>query len=217
MEELQSTETLDREILEDARKKAHRILKTADDTIQAKSAEWDTTTAKALSELAEKNAAQCKVTSEEIMALLPIDKHRLKATKVEELLRSAVESWYNGLSRQQVLDLLTKELAKRLSFSEANDKTAISSGEIRAFIHKIEQSEAEAVLQAVLPGKTCTIETIQSTAAYPEIILETPELRIYASIGKTVEFFLGEQRAELVEALLGRTALLDTASGEETL
>jgi vacuolar-type H+-ATPase subunit H len=207
MEELQSTETLDREILEDARKKAHRILKTADDTIQAKSAEWDATTAKTLNELAEKYAAQGKVAAEEIMALLPIDKHRIKATKVEELLRSAVESWYNGLSRQQVLELLKKELARRICFYEAAAGTneSVISGEIHAFIHKVEQAEAQTVLQAVLPGKTCRIETIQSTAAYPEIILETADLRIYASIGKTVDFFLGEQRAELIEALLGET------------
>jgi vacuolar-type H+-ATPase subunit H len=219
MEELQSTETLDREILEDARKKAQRILKTADDTVQAKSAEWDTTTAKALNELAEKFSAQGKVAAEEIMALLPIDKHRIKATKIDELLRSAVETWYNGLSRQRVLELLTKELARRLDFFKAiaeHDKSAIS-GAIHAFIHKVEPAEAQAVLQAVLPGKTCHIETIQSTAAYPEIILETPDLRIYASIGKTVDFFLGEQRAELIEALLGKAALpgQSAISGEE--
>ena len=33
MEELQSTDILDREILEDARKKAYRILKTAAETV----------------------------------------------------------------------------------------------------------------------------------------------------------------------------------------
>jgi hypothetical protein len=129
-----------------------------------------------------------------------------------------VETWYAGLSRQRVLDLLQKELSSRLNFSETvtGHKSATVEGAIRAFIHKIEQTEAQAILKAVLPGKTCQIETIQSTAEYPEIILETPEMRIYASIGKTVAFFLGEKRAELVEALLGKASAASIDAGEES-
>jgi vacuolar-type H+-ATPase subunit E/Vma4 len=209
MEELQSTELLDREILEDARKKAQRILQAADDTIKAKSAEGEKAISAALGELEKKYAAQGKVAVDEIMAFLPIDQRRIKTTKIEALLGSAVETWYAGLSRQRVLDILKKELAKRLAEC---DKAALSGapsmkGDIRVRIHNIDQAEAQTVLQAVLPGKTCTIETIQSAAVYPEITLETPELRIHASIGKTVELFLDEKRAELVEALLGTAAL----------
>jgi hypothetical protein len=205
MEELQSTEVLDREILEDARKKAHRILKTADDTIKTKSTEWEKALSTALGELEKKYAAQGKVAADEIMTFLPIDKHRIKATKIDELLRHAVETWYNGLGPKRALDLLQKELASRLSYFEsvAGGDSASAKGTINVFIHKVEQAEAQTVLEAVLPGKTWQIETLQSTALYPEIILETPEVRIYASIGKTVEFFLGEKRAELLEALLG--------------
>jgi hypothetical protein len=41
MEELTSTEALDREILEDARKKAFKILKNADDSISSSKESWD--------------------------------------------------------------------------------------------------------------------------------------------------------------------------------
>ena len=41
MEELRSTEVLDREILEDARKKAQKILKTAEDAHAAQAQDWD--------------------------------------------------------------------------------------------------------------------------------------------------------------------------------
>ena len=41
MEELQSTELLDREILEDARKKAMRILKTCEETIKTQNTGWE--------------------------------------------------------------------------------------------------------------------------------------------------------------------------------
>ncbi|MDR0456541.1 MAG: ATPase [Treponema sp.] len=205
MEELQSTELLDREILEDARKKAHRILKTAEDTIKAKSAEWDSNLSVNLAELEQKYVQQGKFAVDEIMARLPIDKRRTKAKKIEALLRSAAETWYGGLSRGRVLDLLTKELKKRLA---VNDKFTADS-EIHAQIHQIGRTEAQTMLQAVLPGKSCIIEETRSASAYPAIILETPQARIYASIGKTVDFLLGEKRAELVESLLGKEALLD--------
>jgi hypothetical protein len=41
MEELQSTEALDREILEDARKKAFKILKGADETLASSKTAWE--------------------------------------------------------------------------------------------------------------------------------------------------------------------------------
>jgi len=205
MEELQSTELLDREILEDARKKAHRILKTAEETIKAKSAEWEDKLSASLTELEKKYAEQGQFAADEIMARLPIDKRRTKAKKIETLLRSAAETWYGGLSRRRVIDLLKKELGKRIA---ATEKFSADGG-IRARIHQIERSEAQTVLQAALPGKTCTVEEIRSVSAYPEIILETPQARIYASVGKIVDFLLGDKRAELVEALLGKEVLLD--------
>jgi len=207
MEELQSTDILDREILEDARKKAHRILKAADDTIKTKSAEWDTKLKTTLGELEEKYAKNSKSITEEIMAVLPIDKQRARARKIEELLNSAVESWYVRLNRRRVLGFLQTELSKRLA--SCGGFSAPESISVK--IHKVEKAEAETILKAILPGNTCTIETMQSTAAYPSIILENNEVRIYASIGKAVDFILGEKREELIAALLGENALSEGA------
>jgi V/A-type H+/Na+-transporting ATPase subunit E len=199
MEELQSTDNLDKEILEDARKKAHKILKAADDTIKSKTTEWEKKLTVTLGELEEKYAKNSKSITEEIMAVLPIDKQRARARKIEELLNSAVENWYVRLNRKRILDFLQMELSKRLTscggFSVSDD--------VNAYIHKVEKSEAEAIIKAVLPGKACNIEKTQSTAAYPQIILENKDVRIYASIGKAVEFILGEKREELIAALLG--------------
>jgi len=203
MEELQSTEILDQEILEDARKKAHRILKTAEDTIKAKVADREKNLQETIDKLEKKYAQQGKFATDEIMAHLQIDKQRVKAKKIEELLTSAVKTWYGGLNREHVLALLKGELAKRVAAGD------LSGGEIRAQIHHIERKEAEAMLKAVLPGGSGintpgAIEEITSVSAYPEIILETPQARVYASISKTVDALLGEKRAELVEALLGQ-------------
>jgi len=213
MEELQSTDNLDKEILEDARKKAHKILKTADDTIKSKTADWEKKLTATLAELEEKYAKNSKSITEEIMAVLPIDKQRARARKIEDLLNSAVENWYSRLSRQRVLGFLQKELSKRL----ASCGGFSAQGGISAYIHKVEKAEAEAIIKAVLPGKTYNIEKTQSTAVYPSIILENSEVRIYASIGKAVEFILGEKREELIAALLGDALTGANALGEGAL
>ncbi len=105
------------------------------------------------------------------------------------------------------------ELSKRLASCGG---FSASTG-ITASIHKVEKAEAETILKAILPGKACTVETIQSTAAYPAIILENNEVRIYASIGKTVDFILGEKREELITALLGGAPNGANKPGNETL
>ena len=207
MEELQSTKNLEREILEDARKKAHRILKTAEGMVKTKTAEWDRKTTEALEELEKKFAEQRKFAEAEIMAVLPMDKRRAKTEKIESLLRRAVETWYSGLSRGQVLGFLKKELEKRLAVCGGFGGTGC-----RAVIHKLTRDEAESILREVLPGgaangTACPIEEARSAssaaAAYPEFILENNDVRICASLSATADFFLNEKRAELVEALLG--------------
>ena len=197
MEELQSTEILDREILEDARKKALRVLKTADDTVRSQTAEWEKKTAASLDEFEKKHAEQCGLAAAEIMARLPTDKRRAKAEKIENLLRSAVESWYTGLSRRRILEMLKEELVKRAV--QVEEFTA--AGRRRALVSGLERTEAEAILKSV--NGTCFIEELPSVHGYPEIVVETGNVRVTASIQKTVDYLLQEKRAELIEALLG--------------
>jgi hypothetical protein len=203
MEELQSTEILDREILEDARKKAYRILKAADETVKANAEAWELKTRETLDALNGKYAGQRKLAAAEIMARLPLDKRRAQTEKIESLLRSAVETWYAGLGREQALSLLKNELVKLLAEC---DEFAASGEEPRALIRGIERAEAEALLRAALPGRSCRVEEAPAAAGvYPEIMLENSAARITASIAKTVDFLLHEKRVELASSLLGGT------------
>jgi len=217
MEELQSTENLDREILEDARKKAYRILKTADDTIKTKSAEWDKKTSETIDELRNRYSVSAKKTRNEIMAVLPLDKRRIKIKKIEGLLNSAIETWYDGLNRKGILEIIENELRKRLDACSPIN----SASHVKVFVHKIEKTEAESILQTVLPGVVCEMETFHCESVFPELILETPDLKLYASVGKAVNFILDEKRTELIEALLGEFSTVSdpdkTGGGEAEL
>ena len=196
MEELQGTEKLYREILEDARKKAQKILKAADETIKKKNAEWEKKTTDSIAELESRYRQQGKSYAEKIMAFLPIDKQREKVKKTEEFLKEAVNAWYSGLNRKQIRNILQKKLAKRL------EKCDIS-GPIQVYFQKIDPKEAKSILKAVLPEKNIKLKEVHSDAALPEVIIDLKNARVISSIDKTVAFFLDIKREELVEALLG--------------
>jgi V/A-type H+/Na+-transporting ATPase subunit E len=196
MEELQSTEILDREILEDARKKVVRILKTCEDTVNAQNAEWEKKTLASINELDKKYKEQRETASAKIMARLPIDKHRVKIEKIENLLYSAVETWFKNLSRQKILDLLAEELSKRLALCEDFYKAA----QVDARINGINRNEAETVFKKL--KLNCVINEDTIVNRYPSIILDTGETRIIAGIENIVDFLLQEKRAELIDALI---------------
>jgi vacuolar-type H+-ATPase subunit E/Vma4 len=200
MEELQSTEVLDKEILEDARKKAQRILKTADETVASAEASWEKKTQRALSKIRQKYAGRREKTREEIMARLPLDKRRVRSEKVEGLLRSAIDAYLLSLSREKLLSLLTGELAKRageaLSPSFQVAYRALSEPELALILKKVFPRAQWAVTPAYsfhkLPG------------VLPAIVVDTPDVRIIASVDRLAEDMLRDKRAELVTALLGK-------------
>jgi len=206
MEELQSTEVLDREILEDARKKALRLLKQADDTIKLQNEQWDEKTNKSIDELLIKYNEQKKTETEKVMARLPVDKLRLKIEYMENLLKAAVESWYKSLNQQQILDLLYKELTVKIS----NCKNFTSAGKINVQICELEQKEVESILNKLdIKNPVFLKNPSLSAARFPFIILETESVRITASIEKAVDYLLLNNRLELINALT------DNLSGED--
>jgi hypothetical protein len=201
MEELQSTEILDREILEDARKKAWRILKSADDAVKAQTAEWEKKTADGLAELKKKYAKRSKMAISEIVSRQPMEKRRIKAQIIDRLLNQAVHTWYAGLDRGYVITLIKNELNVRLA--ECNDFSAEAG---KAFYRELSGAEAEAILRAALPGHKLSFEETPGAEDFPELIIENDTVRISASIKKAVDFFLLEKRAELIQALVGAEA-----------
>lgn len=205
MEELQSTEVLDKEILEDARKKAQRILKTADETIASAEASWEKKSRKALTGIQQKYAGRGAKTREEIMARLPLDKRRVRSEKVEALLGSAMDGYLRSLPREKLLSLLEAELAKRAG-------EALSPS-FQAAYRGLSEAELEQILKKIFPRASWTINPDYSfhtlPGALPAIVVDAPDVRITASVDKLAENMLEDKRAELVTALLGEEGAAD--------
>ena len=198
MEELQSTEVLDREILEDARKKAWRILKTADDTIQAQTAEWEKEAASRLKDLYDKHVMRIEKAVSEIVSRLPMEKRRIRSQAVDKLLDAAVNTWYSGLTRGYIINLMKNELGMRLA--EYNDFSG-KPGKLR--YSGLSRGETEEIIHSQLPDLTFPPEEIQSDGVFPELEIDNDTVRLCVSLKSAVDYFLLGKRAELITALAG--------------
>jgi len=207
MEELQSTDVLDREIIEDARKKAVRILKTAETTISSQNVQWEQKIAENITNLEKKYAEEKKIEAERVMARLPVDKLRIKIEKIENMLQSAVENWYKNADRAQIQELLRKQLSAGIEQITDNTEQRAKNIYKTAKVYGLGREEAETILKSV--NLNCGIEEIHSVNILPSIIIDNDDVRITVSVEKIIEYLLDEKRAELIKALVGHDFLGD--------
>ncbi|MDR1142883.1 MAG: ATPase [Spirochaetaceae bacterium] len=201
MEELQSTEVLDREILEDARKKAFKILKSADDSVAASKALWERKLQKTLEQARMAYAKKAEQSRREIMVKLPLDKRRIRSERIETLLNEAMRGFLASLDRDTLLRILGRELAERAAALE--DETS-GPGELRC--RDLSSAELSALGSETFPGavlKAAGNPLHTESGAFPAVVVDFPRLRITASVDNAARDLLQDKRAELAEALLG--------------
>ncbi|GHU06920.1 hypothetical protein FACS1894151_00500 [Spirochaetia bacterium] len=213
MEELRSTDILDREILEDARKKAARILKSAGDTLESQTRTWGEKADLFLAEAKSRYEKRLAVDSNEIMARLPLDCRRIRVQRMEEMLLQAVHDYLSGLSRSRVFSVLKTELKRRIDFCPELKE----SGEINVYYQGMSETEADALLTGTLQPKkgkkpwvlhgTAENPSEKKSGNSPSLVIDTLPVRIKVSVDAVVETILQDKRAELITALLGEEAL----------
>ena len=205
MEELQSTEVLDQEILEDARRKAQRILKTADETTVSGTKKWEKKTEDDLKGIRDKYAVRFEASRNEIMARLPLDKRRTRLSKIETLLHGAASFYLAGLSRPRLLAMLERELKKRAG--ELDSSVPVGTAASRG----LSGEETASLLKTVFPAGEWTIAEGENRriapGVFPALAVDTQAVRITVSADAVMETLLRDKRAELAAALLGEGAL----------
>ncbi|MDR1307057.1 MAG: ATPase [Treponema sp.] len=203
MEELQSTEALDREILEDARKKAFKILKSADDSVAASKALWEQKLQKTLEQAGTAYAKKAEQSRREIMVKLPLDKRRIRSERIETLLNGAMRDFLASLDRDTLLRILGRELAERTA--ALGDETS-GPGELRC--RGLSSGELSALGSKTFPGilKTAGDPLYTVPGASPALVVDFPRLRITVSADNAARDLLQDKRAELAAALLGKEA-----------
>lgn len=212
MEELRSTETLDREILEDARKKADRILKTADQAVHLLDQKWQEKLRAELTALEQIYNKRIKRAEEEIMARLPLDQHRLRSERAEKLLEHAAADFCASLSRDRMLFLMQQDfIAKVKAVAEESD-VLYEEKALLVSVHGLLKAEADALLRPVFTQIEINYASDcawSDNVLYPELICETTGLRLVVSFKAVIGQLLLDKRAELAVALLGGGVIND--------
>ncbi|MDR0785451.1 MAG: ATPase [Treponema sp.] len=208
MEELQSTEVLDKEILEDARKKAFRTLKSSEDTIKDASVVWEQKIQAAISELQKKYTEKTKRDGDEIMSRLVLDKQRLRSAKIENALKNAAFSFLKSLNRERQLALLKKELTIRLKELEDVGDPITTEDKPEVYSRFLTERELGKLLPKEL--KRFIVEpplSFKNAGQFPAVVINTKKVKLTASLDEVVESLLRDKRGELTAALIGASAL----------
>ena len=224
MEELRSTEVLDREILEDARKKAYKILKTADDALEAQKRDWDKKIEDSLKSVRKTYAERTERAGAEILARLPLDKKRLRSESTERSLQSAMTDFLRSLKREQLLFIIEREIREHfeaLALSEAADiaipkarvaYSGLSLDETRALLKKATAASGSgkgAPVRINAKHEDWELKEEKEKHEFPFIVIDTRNWKLYASVEEAAASVLKDRRAELTAALLGEGALND--------
>jgi len=205
MEELRTTEVLGNEILEDARRKAQKILKTADDTLTAQNRDWDRKIKRSTESIRKTFAARAKKANDEIQARLPLDKRRLRSRTTESFLIRALDDFLRTLSREKLLSVLERELRVRLT--ACADDLVHHRSIIR--YSGLSLDEAQAVIEKMPYKGDWEFKADSVVREFPLIFIESRALRMVASVKSAAKALLRDKRGELAAALLGEGVLND--------
>jgi len=207
MEELKTTKALEMEIIDDARKKAQEILKTADDTLAAQKLEWEEKLRTDLDSARKNCLDRMKSAKEEIFAKLPLDKRRLRSETAESFLVKAMDDFLCSLEREKLLSILKGELTDR--FTAEIDSNVMRNAKI--IYSGMDLREAAGLLKKVTNAEFQDADfTVDAhNHKFPFIEINAESIKITVSVENAAADLLKDKRAELASALLGEGVLYD--------
>lgn len=205
MEELRSTEILDKEIQSDARKKAERILAKADVDCQMILSEVDERIEKAKNEISEKNKIKVTNYEKEHFASLPLEKERFLVDFIQKSINKAIDEFLQKMPEEERLNLVVKQLEKA--------KNLFAEKKVALFVYGFNLSSVEKKVSKLLKVDSCAetefnkiiVENDCGLSKKEGIIVETVDksVRSRFTFSEIVSQIQYKYRNELYEALFG--------------
>jgi V/A-type H+-transporting ATPase subunit E len=209
MEILKTSEALETQILEDARKKASRVLEAVDKEIEAMRAAEEARAAGETKRLDAECEAKLRALRQELASSLPLDFMRTRLAATEQTLREALEEFFTSMKADELERILAAMLRKPAAAFRGTRVTVSCTG--------IDAAAARRIVQAAMPD--AAIEDVQLRTDPPKgggpaertatgIILATVDRRIRfrATLDELAGLLMEERRGELATALLGKDA-----------
>ena len=206
MEELRSTEVLDKEIETDARKKAERILSKAD--LDGKSL-LDNVAARVAALKAEKGAAyekKIEAFQKDEDASLPLEKARFLVSFTESAIIQGINEYLESLPESKRLDLVLSRYKKYENIIGSKKVNAnvfgFKSGDVKKALMKAGVNLASC---AQVEYEKSGDDPVEGLTVKEGAILETEDKQILCrlTIAQIVSEINKEHRAELASTLLG--------------
>jgi len=210
MEELRSTEILDKEIQADARKKAENILKKAANTCEdiLNSLEKNIEDAKLLKQdFYNKKLSSFQKNQD---ASIPLEKRRFEVSFVQKAISENINKYLDNLGEEKRIQLVLNQLVQI--------KDSISEKSLNAYVYGFDEKKVQPVLSKAL-GKNLLkcektdfgrISVEEDNTNFKEgIILETEskDFRVRLTISQIVTQLFEQHREELCAALFGAGGL----------
>ena len=205
MQELRSTEILDKEIRSDARHKAEAVLKRADEECAQILAGVDRRIEVAKQEKQEFYEKKLAAVEKDLNASGPLEKQRLEVSFVQDELVKAINKYLKDLPQEKRLELVLNSCTL--------DKAVAGSNEFNVFVYGFDKETACKMLEAKLGIKTasCSKTEFGRIVTEDDLGLENQEGIIIESMDKSVrcrltlsEIFgriMDKYRAQLADAL----------------
>ena len=203
MQELRSTDILDKEIQADARKKAERMLAKADSDCAKLLASVDTDIEKAAEEKQEFFAHKLDAFEKDRMAVVPLEKERFKVSFIQNAVIENINKYLQALTEEKRLELVARD------FDFKTDRR------LNAYVYGFSLSGAKKFLTEKLGDKllSCSETKFGALALESEIGLTSPQgiilesddknFRCRLTISEVIEKLLDTNRAELSATLFG--------------
>ena len=203
MEELRSTEILDREIQEDARRKAEKILKSVDAECASIASGVGRRVEETRRQKETEYARRAEAYRRDAESTLPLEKERARVSFIDTAVNGALGSWFDGIGPDRRLSLYAGLLEKY--------RPALAGKKIRASFSGYRADGIRLLVERVF-GKD-SIESVEEIS--PEqnraaqfsdgILIEASDRSVLcrATREELRSVLLSEQRQELAEALLG--------------
>ncbi len=203
MQELRSTDILDKEIQADARKKAERMLAKADSDCAKLLASVDTDIEKAAEEKQEFFAHKLEAFEKDRMAVVPLEKERFKVSFIQNAVIQNINKYLEALTEEKRLTLVAR------NFDFNTDRR------LNAYVYGFSVSGAKKFLSSRLGDKllSCTETKFGAVALEDEIGLSNPQgiilesedknFRCRLTLSEVIEKLLDTNRAELSATLFG--------------
>jgi len=195
MEEIVGADAIRAEILDDARKKASRLLSEGEDEAARNVREIETKASEVVGEIFRESAAKSARYRMETMARFPLERTRMRTTFVDSKLREEVAAYVEALPPARVVALSEEMLVRGAAFFDAKDVELRRKG--------IGAEVARKVSERVF-AKASSISHIEDDSLPAAgFFARTPDdsLRIRATMDLVEERLLDEKRGALAEAL----------------